>query len=103
MFVWNVGYLMINDVMLFDGDEVFEGIMDGLIILFIVKYDLFGNSVFKNSCEGSIYIVKFKMYGLEEVVFFDVLFEVIEFIIDVFKNILKMGIMDEECCISVNF
>lgn len=103
MFVRNVGYFMINNVMFFDGEEVLEGIMDGLVILFIVKYDFLGNSKFKNSCEGSIYIVKFKMYGLEEVVFFNVLFGVIEMIIDVLVNIFKMGIMDEECCMSINF
>ena len=102
MFVRNVGHLMTNDAMLFDGDEVPEGIMDGLITSLIAKHDLLGNSAFKNSREGSIYIVKPKMHGPEEVAFSDALFEAIEPIIDVPKNTLKMGIMDEERRTSVN-
>jgi len=93
---------MTNDAMLFDGDEVPEGIMDGLITSLIAKHDLLGNSAFKNSREGSIYIVKPKMHGPEEVAFSDALFEAIEPIIDVPKNTLKMGIMDEERRTSVN-
>ena len=96
MFVRNVGHLMTNDAMLFDGEEVPEGIMDGLITSLIAKHDLLGNSKFKNSREGSIYIVKPKMHGPEEVAFSNALFGAIEPIIDVPTNTLKMGIMDEE-------
>jgi len=102
MFVRNVGHLMTNDAMLFDGEEVPEGIMDGLITSLIAKHDLLGNSKFKNSREGSIYIVKPKMHGPEEVAFSNALFGAIEPIIDVPTNTLKMGIMDEERRTSVN-
>ncbi|MCP4280344.1 MAG: malate synthase G, partial [Alteromonas sp.] len=96
MFVRNVGHLMTNNAMLFDGEEVPEGIMDGLVTSLIAKHDLLGNSKFKNSREGSIYIVKPKMHGPEEVAFSNALFGAIEAIIDVPANTLKMGIMDEE-------
>lgn len=102
MFVRNVGHLMTNNAMLFDGEEVPEGIMDGLITSLIAKHDLLGNSDYTNSREGSVYIVKPKMHGPEEVAFSNVLFERIEEIIDVPRNTLKMGIMDEERRTSVN-
>merc|ERR1711975_132582 len=78
MFVRNVGHLMTNDAMLFDGDEVPEGIMDGLITSLIAKHDLLGNSTFKNTRTGSIYIVKPKMHGPDEVAFSNALFGRIE-------------------------
>ena len=102
MFVRNVGHLMTNSAMLFDGEEVPEGIMDGLVTSLIAKHDLLGNSTFSNSREGSIYIVKPKMHGPEEVAFANALFGRIETIIDVPTNTLKMGIMDEERRTSVN-
>ena len=102
MFVRNVGHLMTNNAMLFDGEEVPEGIMDGLVTSLIAKHDLLGNSKFKNSREGSIYIVKPKMHGPEEVAFSNALFGAIEAIIDVPANTLKMGIMDEERRTSIN-
>merc|ERR1712137_1275723 len=102
MFVRNVGHLMTNNAMLFDGEEVPEGIMDGLVTSLIAKHDLLGNSKFKNSREGSIYIVKPKMHGPEEVAFSNALFGAIETIIDVPANTLKMGIMDEERRTSIN-
>ena len=102
MFVRNVGHLMTNDAMLFDGEPVPEGIMDGLVTSLIAKHDLLNNSPFQNSRHGSIYIVKPKMHGPEEVAFSDALFAKIETVIDVPKNTLKMGIMDEERRTSVN-
>ena len=102
MFVRNVGHLMTNDAMLFDGEEVPEGIMDGLVTSLIAKHDLLGNSKFKNSRAGSIYIVKPKMHGPEEVAFSNALFGKIETIIDVPVNTLKMGLMDEERRTSIN-
>lgn len=103
LFVCNVGYLMINDVIFDkDGNEVLEGIQDGLFISLIVIYDLNGNISCKNSCIGSVYIVKLKMYGLEEVVFINELFGCVEDVFGLLCNILKVGIMDEECCIIVN-
>lgn len=102
MFVRNVGHLMTNPAILFDGDEIPEGIMDGVFTSLIAKHDLLNNSQFKNSREQSIYIVKPKMHGSEEVAFANTLFERIEQLIDVPKNTLKMGIMDEERRTSVN-
>ena len=102
MFVRNVGHLMTNDAMLFDGEPVPEGIMDGIVTSLIGKHDVLGNSKFANSREGSIYIVKPKMHGPEEVAFSEKLFSRIESVIDVPANTLKMGIMDEERRTSVN-
>ena len=102
MFVRNVGHLMTNDAMLFDGEPVPEGIMDGIVTSLIGKHDILGNSKFANSREGSIYIVKPKMHGPEEVAFSEKLFSRIESVIDVPANTLKMGIMDEERRTSVN-
>lgn len=103
LLVCNVGYLMMIDVVKYQGEDIFEGILDGMIMLLIVIYDLKGIGFFKNFCEGSVYIVKFKMYGFEEVVFVVELFEWVENVLGLKKNILKIGIMDEECRIIVNF
>ncbi|MCU7555645.1 malate synthase G [Alteromonas sp. ASW11-19] len=102
MFVRNVGHLMTNDAMLFDEQPVPEGIMDGIVTALIGKHDVIGNSNLTNSREGSIYIVKPKMHGPEEVAFTDKLFARIEQIIAVPVNTLKMGIMDEERRTSAN-
>lgn len=102
MFVRNVGHLMTNDAMLFDGQPVPEGIMDGIVTSLIGKHDLLNNGAFKNAKANSIYIVKPKMHGPEEVAFTNTLFERIEAIIDVPANTLKVGIMDEERRTSVN-
>ena len=102
MFVRNVGHLMTNDAIFFDGDPIPEGIMDGVLTSLIGKHDLLNNSPFANSRTGSIYIVKPKMHGPEEVAFSRKLFELIEPVIGVPVNTLKMGIMDEERRTSVN-
>lgn len=102
MFVRNVGHLMTNDAILFDGEEVPEGIMDGVITSLIAKHDLLGNSPFKNTRTGSIYIVKPKMHGPEEVAFSNALFGKIEEVLGLAPFTLKMGIMDEERRTSVN-
>ena len=102
MFVRNVGHLMTNDAILFDGEEVPEGIMDGVITSLIVKHDLLGNSPYKNTRTGSIYIVKPKMHGPEEVAFSNALFGKIEEVVGLEPFTLKMGIMDEERRTSVN-
>ncbi|TPV62088.1 malate synthase G [Aestuariibacter sp. GS-14] len=102
MFVRNVGHLMTNDAILFDGEEVPEGIMDGVITSLIAKHDLLGNSPFKNTRTGSIYIVKPKMHGPEEVAFSNALFGKIEEVLGLEPFTLKMGIMDEERRTSVN-
>jgi malate synthase len=102
MFVRNVGHLMTNEAILFDGEPVPEGIMDGVITALIGKHDLLRNSEFQNSRTGSIYIVKPKMHGPQEVAFTDALFSQIETVIGLSPNTLKMGVMDEERRTSVN-
>lgn len=102
MFVRNVGHLMTNSAILFDGQPIFEGIMDGVITALIGKHDLIGNSRFKNSREQSIYIVKPKMHGADEVAFTHNLFSDIEDLLGLPRYSLKMGIMDEERRTSLN-
>lgn len=102
MFIRNVGHLMTNDAILFNDEPIFEGIMDGVITSLIAKHDLLHNSPFANSQKGSVYIVKPKMHGPEEVAYTDALFEAIEPVLGLAKNTLKVGIMDEERRTSVN-
>ncbi len=102
MFIRNVGHLMTNDAILLDGEAIPEGIMDGVITSLIAKHDLLKNSRVSNSREGSIYIVKPKMHGSEEVAFSSTLFSRIEDLLELKPNTIKMGIMDEERRTSVN-
>lgn len=103
LFVRNVGHLMTSDAILDkDGQEVPEGIMDGVVTSLIAKHSLIGNAKYKNSTKGSIYIVKPKMHGSEEVAFANELFERIEDLIGLERNTLKIGVMDEERRTSLN-
>ncbi len=102
MFVRNVGHLMTNDAILLNGEPVFEGIMDGVITSLIGKHDLLGNSAFRNSKKDSIYIVKPKMHGPDEVKLTNDLFNAIEDMLDLPRFTVKVGIMDEERRTSVN-
>lgn len=103
MFIRNVGHLMTNPAILDkDGNEVPEGIMDGVVTSLIAKHEVIGDGQYKNSQEGSIYIVKPKMHGSKEVAFANKLFERIEDLIGIERFTLKIGVMDEERRTSLN-
>ena len=103
MFVRNVGHLMTNSAIIDNqGREVPEGILDAMITSLIAVHDLKGNSPLSNSSQGSIYIVKPKMHGPDEVQFADTLFARVEDALSLPRNTIKMGIMDEERRTSVN-
>ena len=96
----NVGHLMTNPaIMLKDGSEIPEGIMDAFFSTMCALHD-FKNK--KNSRTGSVYIVKPKMHGPEEVSFTNTLFEKVEEVLGIKKFSIKVGIMDEERRTTVN-
>ena len=102
MLLRNVGHLMTNPAILVDGQEIYEGIMDALITPLLTFADIRGENTIKNSRQGSMYIVKPKMHGPDEVAFAVELFERAEQVLGLPAKTLKIGIMDEERRTSVN-
>lgn len=102
MFIRNVGHLMSNNAILVNGDEVYEGLMDAVVTSLIAKQDIQKLGKYKNTKTGSIYIVKPKMHGPEEVAFSDKLFGKVEAMLGLEANTIKIGIMDEERRTSIN-
>ena len=101
MWVRNVGLLMTNPAALDrDGNEAFEGLLDGLITVMIAMHDLKREG--GNSVRGSVYVVMPKLHGPDEVAYVDGNFAIIEEILGLPRNTVKLGIMDEERRTSVN-
>ncbi len=101
MLVRNVGHLMTNPaILLRDGSEAYEGLMDAMITTLIAMHDLGREG--GNSVAGSVYVVKPKMHGPDEVAFSDEIFSAVEAVLGLERYTVKLGIMDEERRTSVN-
>jgi malate synthase len=102
LFVRQVGLLMTSDAVLLDGEEVPEGVMDAVVTALCSLVDLQGRGELTNSRAGSMYAVKPKMHGPDEVAFTDDLFARVEDLLGLDRGTIKLGIMDEERRTSAN-